>query len=350
MDYSKEIDPIVNEKMKKNLVYVSIFSIIMLFAGFTSAYIVMMGDSFWLKYPLPSGFWLSTGSIVASSITFILAIAAVRKNNQVLLKTFMALTVVLGIAFIYFQVKGYNQLIDGGIHPINNHIIVTDGRYGDYFEIKYKGDFIEVDGNKFLLGGKEMSDSQFDDLKKYMSQFASIKERDAIVVENNDKNFELYFNNQPVQIKAKQLYKDDSTKMDYVDEMRLSYLAMNIQDRRGDFFVRGEFGKDFHVYFKGKELEYKNRKLHFKGKELSNYLQIKATETADSATSFLYLISIVHLAHVFFAMFYLLKVSIYSFTGKFDAQNNLSLRLGAIFWHFLGILWIYLILFLVFIH
>jgi cytochrome c oxidase subunit 3 len=132
--------------------------------------------------------------------------------------------------------------------------------------------------------------------------------------------------------------------------MRLSYLAMNIQDGRGDFFVRGEFGKDFHVYFKGKKLEYKNRRLHYKGKELSNYLQIKATETADSATSFLYLISAVHLAHVFFAMFYLLKVSIYSFTGKFDAQNNLSLRLGAIFWHFLGILWIYLMVFLILIH
>ena len=350
MDYSKEIDPIVNEKMKKNLVYVSIFSIIMLFAGFTSAYIVMMGDSFWLKYPLPAGFWLSTGSIVASSITFILAIAAIKKGNQTLLKAFMGLTVALGIAFMYFQFKGYNQLIDGGIHPINNHIIVTDGRYGDYFEIKYKGDFIEVDGNNYLLGGKKMSNAQFDDLKKYMSQFSSIKGRDAIVVENNDKNFELYFNNQPIQIKSKQLYRDDTTKMEFVNEMRLSYLAMNIQDGRGDFFVRGEFGKDFHIYFKGKELEYKKRKLHYKGKELSNYLQIKATETADSATSFLYLICIVHLAHVFFAMFYLLKVSIYSFTGKFDDKNNLSLRLGAIFWHFLGILWIYLMVFLVFIH
>ena len=350
MDYTNEIDPIVNEKMKKNLVYVGIFSIIMLFAGFTSAYIVMMGDSFWLKYPLPSGFWLSTGSIIASSLTFIFAIVAAKKDNQGLLKVFMALTVALGIAFMYFQVKGYNQLIDGGIHPINNHIIVTDGRYGDYFEVKYKGDFIEVDGNKFLIGGKEMTNQQFEELRTYMNQFADIKGRDALVVENNDKNIEIYFENQPVQIKGKQLFKNDSTKMDYVDEMRLSYLAMNIADRRGDFFVRGEFGKDFHVYFKGKELEYKNRKLHYQGKELSNYLQIKATETADSATSLLYLISIVHLVHVFFAMFYLIKVSIYSFTGKFNSANNLSLRLGAIFWHFLGILWIYLILFLVFIH
>ena len=49
-----EMDPLVKEKMKKNLVYVSIFSGVMLFAGLTSAYIVSMGDSFWIKFPLPT--------------------------------------------------------------------------------------------------------------------------------------------------------------------------------------------------------------------------------------------------------------------------------------------------------
>ena len=31
--------------------------------------------------------------------------------------------------FIYFQFQGYNQLIDSGIHPVNNHVIVTDEYY-----------------------------------------------------------------------------------------------------------------------------------------------------------------------------------------------------------------------------
>ena len=52
MDLSKDVDPVVHEKMKKNLVYVSCFSIIMLFAGLTSAYIVSMGDAFWLETPI----------------------------------------------------------------------------------------------------------------------------------------------------------------------------------------------------------------------------------------------------------------------------------------------------------
>ena len=143
MNYEKEMDPIVKEKMKKNLVYVGIFSIIMLFAGFTSAYIVTMGDSFWLKYPLPSGFWLSTLCILLSSLSFILAISAARKDKQGRLKSLMATTLLLGLGFIYFQFKGYNQLTDSGIHPVNNHVIVTDGKYGEYFEVKYKGELFK---------------------------------------------------------------------------------------------------------------------------------------------------------------------------------------------------------------
>jgi cytochrome c oxidase subunit 3 len=43
-------------------------------------------------------------------------------------------------------------------------------------------------------------------------------------------------------------------------------------------------------------------------------------------------------------------MTINSFSGKYDNGDVLSLRLGAIFWHFLGILWGYLLLFLLFIH
>ena len=349
MDYTKEMDPIVKEKMKKNLVYVSIFSVIMLFAGFTSAYIVTMGDSFWLKYPLPSGFWLSTLCIVLSSLSFILAISAARKDKQGRLKSLMATTLLLGLGFIYFQFQGYNQLIDSGIHPVNNHVIVTDGRYGDYFKVKYKGEFIAVDGNKFMINGKELSNEIMAEYQDFMSQFEKADRQNPFKI-NNSNNFQLYLDNNPVIIKDKLLFRNDSVAFEYLDELRLSYLAQNVQDKRGDFFVRGEFGKNFKLYFKGKELQYENRTLKYEGKILKPNLQIKATETADAASSFLFLISFLHLLHVLVALLYLVKVSIHSFSGRFTSENNLSLRLAGVFWHFLGILWIYLLLFLVFIH
>ena len=252
MNYEKEMDPLVKEKMKKNLVYVSIFSVVMLFAGFTSAYIVTMGDSFWLKYPLPSGFWLSTLCIVLSSLSFILAISAARKDKQGRLKSLMATTLLLGLGFIYFQFQGYNQLTDSGIHPVNNHVIVTDGKYGQYFEVKYKGGFIAVDVNKFMINGKELSNEIMEEYQDFMSQFEKTDRQNPLKI-NNSNNFQLYLDNNPVIIKDKLLFRNDSVAFEYLDELRLSYLAQNVQDKRGDFFVRGEFGKDFKLYFKGKE-------------------------------------------------------------------------------------------------
>src|SRR5690606_9357805 len=136
----------------------------------------------------------------------------------------------------------------------------------------------------------------------------------------------------------------------YLDRLRLSYLAMNVRDKRGDFFARGEIGKDFHIYFKGTELEYKNRELRLDGVKLQNYMQIKAMESADTASSYLYIITVVHLLHIAVTLLYLIRVVIGSFTGSINQGNSIGLRMGGIFWHFLGILWLYLLLFLLFIH
>jgi cytochrome c oxidase subunit 3 len=73
-------------------------------------------------------------------------------------------------------------------------------------------------------------------------------------------------------------------------------------------------------------------------------------EAADTASSYLYLITFLHLLHVIVTTLYIVKLVRHSFSGKINKQQNLTLQMGAIFWHFLGLLWIYLVLFLLFIH
>ncbi len=349
-DFNQEYSPEIQEKVKKNLVYVGIFSVVMLFAGFTSAYIVSMGDSFWLKFPLPSAFWISTAVIVISSLFFELGIRSIKQGNAPRLKIFMTLTLLSGISFIYFQFKGYGQLTEIGAHAVNNHIIVTDGRYGDHFEIKFKGNFVEVDGNKYMIEGREMTKSEFSQLQSFMKQFEIADIKKAPMVERYGNEFVLYRNNEPVGLIDGKLVSADGKIFEYVDHLRLSQLAINIRDGRGDFFVRGEYGKDFKLYFKGQELEYVNRELRKDGQKLDKYLQIRAMDTADTATSYLYIITFLHLLHIAVALIYLVRITIFSFSGKFSSTNTISLRAGAIFWHFLGLLWIYLLLFLLFIH
>jgi cytochrome c oxidase subunit 3 len=349
MDYSKELSPEVKEKMKKNLVYVGIFSIIMMFAGLTSAYIVSMGGGFWLKYPLPNAFYISTLCVALSSVTFIYAIANAKKDKFNQVKLGLVSTLLLGLLFIVFQFKGFNILTESGIHPAKNYIMVSEGRYGDYFEIKYKGDFIQVNGNDYLVNNKKLSNPEFDALKKYSAQFLSIKQNDTLEIKV-DKNFELLLRNQKLMVKNSHFYINDSTAMNFVDEIRLKQLAENIRDERGDFFARGKYGKDFIIYFKGVALDYKDRTLMYDNKKLKPYLQIKAAEAADTASSYLYILIVLHVLHIAITLLYLIRVTIGSFSNKYNRSNSLPLVTGGIFWHFLGFLWIYLLLFLIFIH
>ncbi len=346
----KDNNRLQHEKARQNLVYVSMFSIIMLFAGLTSAYIVSMGDSFWLKFPLPTAFYISTAIIVLSSLTFVVAVKSAKKGELGKMKVAISITFLLGLSFVYFQFKGYGQLVDNGIHPANNHIFVTNGKYGDYFYVKYKGDFIEVNGNDFLLKGTKMTDEQMKEYQNFMSQFYTVEEGKPFIVEQYGKDFEIYFHNVPLVYKDKHLLTEEGEDLPFLDRIRLAELAINVRDERGDFFPRGEIGKDFHIYYKGKELEYVDRELKLNGKKLSNYLQIKSMESADTASSYLYLITVLHLLHIVFTLFYLLKLVIGSFSGSINEKNTITMRMGASFWHFLGILWLYLLLFLLFIH
>ena len=336
-------------KAKLNLVYVGIFSVIMFFAGLISAYVVSMGDSFWLKVPFPSAFWVSTTLILISSVTLILAMKFARSGKIKALKIMMGITFVLGMGFVYFQLKGYGQLVDNGVHASFNRIVVTDGRYGDYFEIEKDGKYIEVNGNDYFLSGKLLSEAEMKDLQSFMTQFTQPNDKMIFDVKEYGK-YKILFKNRELTLNDGKLITPKGEELLFLDAERLSKLAINICDGRGDFYVSGEMGKDFHVYYKGKELSYENRELIYQGAKLDPYLQIKAMESYDTSSSFLYIITFAHLLHVIITVLFLFRAVIFSFSGKINAEDTVRLQMTGIFWHFLGLLWVFLLLFLLFIH
>jgi cytochrome c oxidase subunit III len=66
-------------------------------------------------------------------------------------------------------------------------------------------------------------------------------------------------------------------------------------------------------------------------------------------TSFLYVLTILHLAHLFGGIISLL-ITIYNhFKQKYNATQSYGIELAGMFWHFLDFLWVYLFLFLYFV-
>lgn len=73
------------------------------------------------------------------------------------------------------------------------------------------------------------------------------------------------------------------------------------------------------------------------------------TGSASSITStFLYIVTIVHLAHLAGGLISLLIIIYNHFKQKYNSSQTLGIELGAMYWHFLDFLWVYLFLFLYF--
>lgn len=337
------------EKTKKNLVWIIVFSIAMLFAGFTSAYIVSMGGTFWVKVGLPNAFYISTAAIIISSITLFMATRSAKQKKNGQSKLFVLLTLIFGLLFGAFQFVGYSDLIDSGANPVTR-IIVSDGRYGDYFEIQKNGEYLTVENNQYVFEGQKLEGSELQELQDFAKQFLSIDKK-GIPDDLAYSTFSLYYKSEPLAFTNGELVRPNGEKLQLLDLDRLRALARNIVDNRADFFVSGEMGQDFHLYFNGKELEYKERTLMYNGKPLSANLQNKLLRgNKDMSTAYFYIITILHLLHVVAGIIMLLVMTKRSFTGEIIEKNALGLKAGSIFWHFLGVLWIYLLLFLTFIH
>ena len=101
-------------KSAKPMLWVSMISMTMMFAGLTSAYVVSRKRADWVSFDLPNAFYISTLLIIISSITFLLAKYFIKKDNRQLTSIFLLSTLILGIGFVFFQFEGFNQLFDAG--------------------------------------------------------------------------------------------------------------------------------------------------------------------------------------------------------------------------------------------
>ena len=99
----------------KFTLWVAIGSILMMFAGLTSAYIVKRNQANWLTFDLPMAFWFSTAVILLSSLTIFLASRAFKERAMARYRILVAATLVLGVLFIVLQLIGFRQLWQAGI-------------------------------------------------------------------------------------------------------------------------------------------------------------------------------------------------------------------------------------------
>jgi len=121
----------------KFTLWVAIGSILMMFAGLTSAYIVKRSQASWLMIEIPMMFWYSTATILASSVTVQLALKALKKREMINYKRLLVVTAVLGVLFIVLQIVGFRQfaaqdirLVGAGSNASYSFLLAISGLHG----------------------------------------------------------------------------------------------------------------------------------------------------------------------------------------------------------------------------
>ena len=117
MDLTKGTREEKNARAKKMMLWFCIISIIMMFAGFTSAYVVSSSRPDWVAdYQLPNAFVWSTIIIVLSSVTLFFSKRSIAQGKRGAGMGLLIATFVLGTAFIALQFRGFSEIIAHGFY------------------------------------------------------------------------------------------------------------------------------------------------------------------------------------------------------------------------------------------
>lgn len=113
---NNKIEKLRREKVGKPLLWIALISIIMFFAGLTSAVVVRMSDGNWMNFEMPQMFLYSSIIIFLSSISMHYSLVLAKKDRAEMVKIPSLITLGLGILFIITQILGYRELISEGIY------------------------------------------------------------------------------------------------------------------------------------------------------------------------------------------------------------------------------------------
>jgi cytochrome c oxidase subunit III len=103
----------------------------MLFSGFIGSFLIFrLSAPFWPPPALPhlpiDVTWVNTGVLMSSAVTMFLAVRAVHRNRQRLLRQWLVITGILGVTFLAIQGSEWVRLVAHGLR-------LSSGMYGGTF-------------------------------------------------------------------------------------------------------------------------------------------------------------------------------------------------------------------------
>lgn len=113
----------------------------------------------------------------------------------------------------------------------------------------------------------------------------------------------------------------------------------------------GEYGTDYTIERRGITLVKSGDQYFLPGDSgFEHPLNAEMEESLNTASSYFYVITYAHFAHVLGGLIALVVMSVKATLGRYGREAHQGLWAGTWYWHFLAGLWVYLLLFLVYVH
>lgn len=106
---------IARRKSAKPMLWISMVSMTMMFAGLVSAYVISSNREDWVSFDLPAALVNSTIFIFLSSLTAHSALLFAKKQKNNITSILLLITLFLAVGFVISQVNGFAQLKEVGL-------------------------------------------------------------------------------------------------------------------------------------------------------------------------------------------------------------------------------------------
>lgn len=110
----------------KLILLFAMLSMTMMFAGLTSAFVVSKSRGDWMQdFQMPIEFYISTIVIILCSVVFVFVKKAMKKDDRNTVTILLLTILCLGLGFVFFQIKGFEQLYENKLFPVGGAGSIT---------------------------------------------------------------------------------------------------------------------------------------------------------------------------------------------------------------------------------
>ena len=247
------------------------------------------------------------------------------------------------------QICGYGSRFQGSNLKLSNY----DNPYS-IFDVK-KNIKLELSNTGLTINNSPLSEDQKDELFKF--SFGVCNDQPFFMLKGKyGKDFSITLNGEDLIYNKKKLYfpaKELSDKERKAISQKVYQSGNEYFVKNGQVYLEDKLVSDFEGYFQLKQgiNIHINKDFWERTKEELNANQYaEFYQTSNVSSSFVWVLTFIHFLHLIMSISGIMVVSFRANKGYYNSENISGLKAIEVFCHFVGLLWLYLYVFLEYIN